>query len=62
MMAPVNRTLLAFLVAIPVAAAIGAASGLLDLDSGVVTLLAVVAAMPVTLLDREGFYGRPPSR
>jgi hypothetical protein len=60
-----NRTLLAFLVAVPVAGALGAASGLLDLPSGVVTGLAVAAGMLVALIDREGFYGKPrnpPSR
>jgi hypothetical protein len=61
----VNRTLLVFLVLVPVGAGLGTASALLDLPSGVVTALALAAIMLVALIDREGFYGKPrnpPSR
>jgi hypothetical protein len=62
MMGSMNRTFLVFLLLIPDVFVIAIASEALGLEGWAETLFAVALVMPLTLIDREGFYGTPPRR
>lgn len=57
-----NRTLLVFLVMVPIALGLGAAGEALGIGSWAMAGIALVVFALVALIDRDGFYGRPPSR
>jgi hypothetical protein len=56
-MSGVNRTVLAFAVAALLAVAFGVVGNALGVGSWGFTVLALVAVLLATLVDREGFYG-----
>ena len=56
-MSHMSRPVLAFLAIVPVAFAAVLVGEWLDLGSWARALLAVFLFLPVTLIDREGFYG-----